>query len=189
MAGFPDANTYTLTMNGTLTLQPGSTNIVVVNKTSSVANDTVAGLTLLTMGGTLVITNVGNPLDGGDAIQLFSTTSGLYGGAFDKIIPATPGGGLVWDLSTLNTDGKLRVLRTGPPTNPTNITVTVSSGSLTLSWPSNYIGWTLQGQTNNAPNPGLSTNWHDVPNSAGTNVFIMPIDPVNGSVYYRMILK
>ncbi len=125
MAGFPDANTYTLTMNGSLTLQSGSTNIVIVNKTSTVANDTVAGLTLVTMGGTLVITNIGNPLDGGDAIQLFSTTSGLYNGSFASIIPATPGGGLVWDTSTLNSDGMLRVLRTGPPTNPTNITFSV----------------------------------------------------------------
>ena len=63
---------------------------MVVKKTGSVANDTVTGLTSVTMGGTLVINNVGNPLAGGDAIQLFSASSG-YSGSFDNIIPATPG--------------------------------------------------------------------------------------------------
>ncbi len=59
---------------------------------------------------------------------------------------------------------------------------------MTVSWPDSYIGWTLQGQTND-PGVGLSTNWHDVPDSAATNLFVMPIDPANGSVYYRMVLK
>jgi fibronectin-binding autotransporter adhesin len=185
--GFPDNNSYNLTMNGTLTLQTGSTNRVVVNKTSSVANDAVTGLTSVTMGGTLVINSVGNPLDNGDAIQLFFASGG-YIGSYDKIIPATPGGGLAWDLSTLNTDGKLRVLRTGPPANPTNIVFSASGNQLTMSWPTNYIGWTLQGQTN-APGIGITTNWHDVPGSTATNQFIMPISGANGTVFYRMILK
>lgn len=186
-AGFPDNNTYTLTMNGSLTLQSGSTNIVVVNKTGAVANDTVAGLTSVTMGGTLVITNVGNPLANGDAIQLFSASSG-YSGSFGNIIPTTPGASLVWDLSTLNSDGKLRVLRTGPPTTPTNIVFSLAGNQLTLSWPTNYIGWTLQEQTN-APGVGITTNWYDVPNSATTNQFIIPIDAAHGSVFFRMILR
>ena len=172
--GFPNSNTYTLTMNGNLTLQSGSTNLVVVNKTTSVANDTVAGLTSVTMSGTLVINNVGNPLAAGDAIQLFSASSG-YSISFANVIPATPGSGLAWDYSTLNSDGKLRVASSGPPSSPTNIVYPVSANQLTLSWPAGYIGWTLQGQTNN-PGAGLTTNWHDVPGSTATNEFIMPIE-------------
>jgi autotransporter-associated beta strand protein len=185
--GFPDNNTYNLTMNSTLTLQSGSTNLVVVNKTGSVANDAVTGLTSVMMGGTLVINSVGSPLAGGDAIPLFFASGG-YIGSYDKIIPATPGGGLAWDLSTLNSDGNLRVLRTGPPTTPTNMLFSVSANQLTLSWPSAYTGWTLQGQTNN-PSVGLTTNWHDVPGSTTTNQVVMPIGEANGSVFFRMILK
>jgi hypothetical protein len=57
---------------------------------------------------------------------------------------------------------------------------------LTLSWPSSYTGWTLQGQTN-APGVGLTTNWQDVPGSASTNVVIIPA--ADGSGFFRMILK
>lgn len=185
--GLPDNNTYTLTMSGSLTLQAGSTNVVVVKKTTSVANDTVTGLTSVTLGGTLVINNVGNALAGGDAIQLFSATSG-YAGSFSGIIPATPGSSLAWDTSTLNTDGKLRVVQTGPPSTPTNIVASVSGNQLTLSWPANYTGWTLQGQTN-APNVGLTPLWYDVPGSVSTNRIILPIDPTKGSAFFRMILK
>jgi hypothetical protein len=185
--GFPDGNTYTLTMNGNLTLQAGSTNLVIVNKTTSVANDTVAGLTSVTMGGTLVITNVGSALAAGDTIPLFSASIG-YNNSFNHVVPATPGSGLIWDYSTLNSDGKLRVASNGPPSSPTNMVYSMSANQLTLSWPASYTGWTLQGQTNNS-GVGLTTNWHDVPGSTATNQFIMPVSEANGSVFFRMILK
>jgi hypothetical protein len=186
--GFSDGNTYTLTMNGNLTLQSGSTNLVAVKKTTSVANDMVAGLTSVTMAGTLVINNVGNPLAAGDAIQLFSASSSGYHNGFANITPATPGSGLIWDYSTLNSDGKLRVASNGPPSSPTNIVYSVSANQVTLSWPASYVGWTLQGQTN-TPGVGLTLNWYDVPGSTATNEFIMPISEANGSVFSRMILK
>jgi autotransporter-associated beta strand protein len=183
--GFPDNNTYTLTMNGNLTLQAGSTNLVVVKKAVSVANDTVSALTAVAIGGTLVVSNFDNPLSSGDAIQLFSASR--YSGSFNNIIPAAPGANLVWDVSTLNTDGKLRVL-SGLPTNPTNIAISLTGNQVALSWPSNYTGWTLQGQTN-PPGVGLTTNWHDVPGSTATNRVIIPIGAANGSAFFRMILK
>jgi autotransporter-associated beta strand protein len=182
--GFPDNNTYTLTINGNLTLQAGSTNSVVVKKATSVANDTVAGLTSVAIGGTLVVNNVGNPLAGGDAIQLFSSTS--YSGTFNNIIPATPGAGLAWDQSTLDTDGNVRVIST-IPTSPTNLVFSVANNVLTLSWPSSYTGWTLQAQTN-PPGVGLTTNWFDIPGSATSNSLVVPIGAGNGSVFYRMSL-
>ncbi len=184
-AGFPDTSVNNLTITNALALQPGSTNIVVVNKTGSVANDKVIGLASVSIDGTLVITNVGGALAGGDAIQLFSASS--YSGLFANIIPATPGAGLTWDQSTLDTDGMLRVLSSGPNPNPTNMTFSVSGNQLTLAWPTNYTGWTLQGQTN-AAGVGITTNWHDVPGSAGVNQIVIPLSPANGSVFYRMAL-
>jgi autotransporter-associated beta strand protein len=131
--GFPDNNPYTLTMNGNLTLQSGSTNLVVVKKTTSVANDTVVGLTSVTMAGTLVINNVGNPLAAGDAIQLFSASSS-YSISFANVIPTTPGSGLIWDYSTLNSDGKLRVIAIPQP----DITdIMVGGGNVVLSGTNN----------------------------------------------------
>jgi len=107
--------TSTLTMNGNLTLQGGSTNVVDVNKTTSVANDQVAGPTLVTImsGAKLVINNLGNALAAGDAIPLFSATN--YSGSFSSIVPATPGAGLTWNTSTLDSDGTLRVVAVALP--------------------------------------------------------------------------
>jgi fibronectin-binding autotransporter adhesin len=183
--GLGGTSTASLAINGALSLGTGSTNVVVVNKTTGIANSKVTGLTSVAMGGTLVVANVGNALAGGDIIQLFSASGG-YVGNFANIIPLTPGANLTWDFSTINSDGMLRVLSSGPPTNPTNIVATLSGNQLTLSWPSNYTGWTLQGQTN-LPGVGLTTNWQDVPGSATTNLVIIPA--ANGSGFFRMILK
>jgi hypothetical protein len=71
--------------------------------------------------------------------------------------------------------------------NSTNIIASVSGGKLTLSWPQDHTGWTLQTQTN-AVGKGLGTNWVDVPASSGTNVVIVPINTTDGSVFYRLTL-
>jgi hypothetical protein len=68
---------------------------------------------------------------------------------------------------------------------PTNIVTGVTNGLLTLSWPSDYTGWTLQSQTNSI-SKGLGTNWADVAGSAATNKVIVPIASTNGSVFFRM---
>ena len=66
--------------------------------------------------------------------------------------------------------------------NPTNILFSVTGNQLTLSWPSDHTGWTLQTQTNSLTEAG----WVNVPGSAATNQIVIPINPSNGSVYYRM---
>ena len=66
--------------------------------------------------------------------------------------------------------------------NPTNITASVSGKTLTIAWPADHIGWILQAQTN-----GLSTGqWFDLPGSGGTNSVVIPINPANTSVFYRL---
>ena len=66
--------------------------------------------------------------------------------------------------------------------NPTNITASASSNTLTISWPADHIGWTLQAQTN-----GLSSGqWFDLPGSDDVNAVVIPIDPAYPSVFYRL---
>ncbi|MGH7952822.1 MAG: LamG-like jellyroll fold domain-containing protein, partial [Limisphaerales bacterium] len=72
--------------------------------------------------------------------------------------------------------------------NLTNIVFSASSGNLTLSWPPDHTGWTLQAQTNNL-SVGISTNWVDVANSSTTNQVIIPTNLTNGSVFYRLIYR
>lgn len=69
--------------------------------------------------------------------------------------------------------------------NPTNIVLTVVSNSLQLAWPSDHIGWRLEAQTN-APGVGFGTNWFDVAGASSTNLIRMPINPLTGSIYFRL---
>ena len=71
-------------------------------------------------------------------------------------------------------------------TNPTNLICKVVASQLTLSWPADHLGWRLQAQTNNLTH-GLGTNWIDVAGTAVTNQFSLPINPANGSVFYRLV--
>jgi hypothetical protein len=71
-------------------------------------------------------------------------------------------------------------------TNPTNIAFQFAANYLTLSWPSDHIGWRLQVQTNDLAQ-GLGTNWVDVPGSTSTNQMNISISPVEGAVFFRLI--
>ncbi len=75
--------------------------------------------------------------------------------------------GYTWDASTLGSDGKFKVLAVTPtvPTTPTNLTFVATSTNVSLSWPGNYLGWSLQVQTN-ALTVGLQTPpgaWFTIP--------------------------
>lgn len=71
---------------------------------------------------------------------------------------------------------------------PTNLVFSTANNQLTLSWPADHTGWTLQAQTNNL-SVGISTNWVDVAASAATNEVIIPINLTNGSVFYRLLYR
>jgi Concanavalin A-like lectin/glucanases superfamily len=69
---------------------------------------------------------------------------------------------------------------------PTNIMASVSGNHLTLTWPSDHMGWQLQVQTNNL-NVGLGTNWVNVSDSTNVNQMVVPLNATNGSVFYRLV--
>ena len=62
-------------------------------------------------------------------MKLFDATA--YSGEFANFNPATPGAGLLWDTSTLATDGVLRV-KVGNQTSPTFSNTAVVGSNLVL---------------------------------------------------------
>jgi hypothetical protein len=130
-------------------------------------------------GGTLVISNASTTaLTTSDTFQLFTASS--HTGNFASIA-GSPGTGLAYSFNP--NSGVLSVVVNTINTNPTNITVSgVSGGNMTLSWPADHLGWTLQ---SNAVSLTSSSNWFDyppstgsrdttqvtIPTGAGTNVF------------------
>ncbi|HWW02191.1 MAG TPA: autotransporter-associated beta strand repeat-containing protein [Candidatus Acidoferrum sp.] len=131
----------------------------------------------------LQLTFTPGTLTNGQSFKLFSAPA--YSGSFGGLNPPTPGTGLAWNTSLLYVSGILSVQRT-VATYPTNITAVVSSGSLSLSWPTDHLGWWLQVQTN-APGLGLGTNWLTIPGSSATTSAALPLDPANGSVFCRLV--
>jgi len=77
------------------------------------------------------------------------------------------------------------VVGSGVNTTPTNIVTSVSGNQLTLAWPADHTGWTLQSQTNTL-NAGLGSNWTTVSGSTTTNQMTFTIDPANPAVFYRL---
>ncbi|MCW1923866.1 autotransporter-associated beta strand repeat-containing protein [Luteolibacter arcticus] len=99
-----------LTLSGTTAMQIGRTG-------STLSTDKVSGITTVTYGGTLLVTNVGgNALQVGDSFQLFSATTRT--GSFATMTLQPPGAGLVWNTSTLATTGTISVAVAGALVNP-----------------------------------------------------------------------
>jgi iron-sulfur cluster assembly accessory protein len=73
-----------------------------------------------------------------------------------------------------------------PATNPAAIAYAAVNGTLKLSWPADHLGWRLQSQTNTGA-VGLTANWTDVIWATLTNQVVIPVNPANGTVFYRMI--
>ncbi|HOX02373.1 MAG TPA: PQQ-dependent sugar dehydrogenase [Candidatus Paceibacterota bacterium] len=92
-------------------------------------------------------------------------------------------------------DGELYALVTNTSANGTGgvvyrlfsmrLTVQLSGSMLDISWP--VAGGRLEAQAN-GPGIGIGTNWVTVPSSTATNHVVVPIDPANGSAFYRLAL-
>ncbi|HSU54046.1 MAG TPA: hypothetical protein VLT36_08325 [Candidatus Dormibacteraeota bacterium] len=97
-----------LNIGNVLTLSAGGNVIIEIDKTAG-TNDLVAGITGITYGGTLSISNLNTALAAGDSFKIFDSAT-YTPGSFDAIVPATPGMDLVWDTSRLAIDGTLKVI-------------------------------------------------------------------------------
>jgi hypothetical protein len=104
--------------------------------------------------------------------------------------PIVPAVNTKWDLASLiDTDPNGFINISFFPTTGTNITYSgfVDGGNFVshLQWPSEYIGWRLEEQTNSL-SVGISTNWTPVAGSSATNdVYITNSVSVPAS-FYRM---
>ena len=177
----PGFSIGTLVVTNLLTLQSGSTNLMEISATAH-TNDLITGMTSVSYGGRLIVTNLGGMLAAGDSFKLFD--SGSYGGNFTSLTLPPLTGNLVW-TNRLATDGTIAVI-SPVNTTPTNITFSVIGNSLQLIWPSDHIGWRLEAQTNTLAT-GLATNWFTVSDSSATNQMEFPISTVDGSVFFRLV--
>lgn len=107
-----------LSISNTLTLNGGGTNFMRISKTGGLAaSDLLQGMSSVSYGGALVVTNVtsdATPFSAGDTFQLFSSAG--FGGGFSTIVLPSLPSGLAWNTSQLAVDGSLSIIAgTTPP--------------------------------------------------------------------------
>jgi len=172
----PGASIGTLAISNRLTL--AGTTFVEVNSTNG-QSDLVQGVTNLTYGGSLVVSNIaGIQPTNGQTFQLF-TVPATFTGNFTGITPALTGGN-AWSFNPTN--GVLSVV-SGTASYATNISFSVTGGTLSLTWPATHLGWWAQSNSLGLANP---SNWFDIPGSSSlTNLNIIP-SPARTNVFYRL---
>lgn len=115
----PGTSIGTLTLNSAPTFN--GTNFMEINRNggSALADKIVLTSGTLNYGGTLVVSNAGATLTGGEVFTNFA--AGVYSGAFAATILPTLNGGLNWYTGMLTTNGTIRVNRS-PVANPVTFT-------------------------------------------------------------------
>jgi hypothetical protein len=132
-----------------------------LNQTAG-TNDVLQAGGAIAYGGTLSLANLGGTLASGQSYKLFAGST--YSTGFTSILPAIPRAGLIWDTSSLNVNGTLKIAAGATPRPPIGIS---SSGSnVILSGATSLAGVTyyLLSSTN-ASTPLV--NWHRL----ATNTF------------------
>jgi autotransporter-associated beta strand protein len=168
----PGAPDGILTINSNLTLA-GNT-FVQINKTTG-ARSQVAGLSGVTYGGTLTVTNVSGTLAPGDHFQIFPAIASASG-SFASI--SGPDG----VTFTFNPSTGVLTVASVVSVTPPNITFSASAGHLQFSWPSDHLGWTLQ---TNSINVAVPADWFAYPGSTTITNVSIPVS-TNGDVYFRL---
>ena len=175
----PGLSLGTLTIANSLTLAPGSFTTLEINATNGLSAR-VLGLTGVNYAGTLVLTNLAGPgtLTSGQTFQIFGVVPTATGNFTTITSPDTPG--VAWAF----TPGLGRLTVLAPTANyPTNLSLTVSNGALSLTWPATHLGWIAQSNIVSVANTNY---WFDIPGSSGvTNLNIIP-SPAQTNVYYRL---
>lgn len=72
----------------------------------------------------------------------------------------------------------------GVLTNQVSVSCQATGSTLTITWPVDHRGWSLQAQTNTLT-VGLTTNWVTIPGFESTNAAVLPRCPSN-AVFYRI---
>ena len=103
------------------------------------------------------------------------------------VLGTLPANVLAAHLDTSTSIIKLIITQvSGPSLTTPTLTNSFSGGNLTLTWPADHTGYHLQVQTNTL-STGLSTNWANWPGAEATNQETIPINTINGSVFFRLL--
>jgi len=140
--------------------------------------DLITVSTPVSYAGTLVLRNIGAPLQVNDTFTVFNAPN--YSGSF-TIVSQTAGQSVTWDTSNLLVNGTVRVASAG--TVPFSLVAGASGNILALSWSPSQLGLRLE---TNAVDVADMVSWFTYPGSTNvTNVNIV-INPSRTNVFFRL---
>jgi hypothetical protein len=180
----PGSSLAQIFITGNLVCSPGSTNLMDLNANTG-ASDTIVGMMNVTYRGTLQLSNLAGVLANGNSFTLFSATN--YFGAFDSVLPHSPGPNLRWNLDRLTVDGVLQVVAKTPSPPPVISGTTLSAGNLVITGGNGvpYDPCVLLTSTNIAATVWTTwvTNYFD---TSGNVIFTNPILPGEPARFFRL---
>jgi autotransporter-associated beta strand protein len=176
----PGDTTGALTINGWATNSGAIT--MQINVTNASMNSELIASRIDVNGATLTVTNLGPTITNGTKFTLFSP---VPTGTLSATNLTTGSTNYVWK-NDIAVDGSITLLGGGIPadTTRTNLSAAYSGGLLTLTWPTNHLGWYIQ---SNSVGLDVTNSWFNVPNSQGTNQIVLTPDLTKGEVFYRMV--
>jgi hypothetical protein len=152
---------------------------------AALTNDVLSVGGTLTCGGILAVTHTGDPLTENDSFRLLS--AGALTGSFTSLALPALSPGLVWNVSTLNSDGWLRVVVSNAV--PVIGSVSINSNEIVITGSGGAPGTTYSVVT--ATNVALPLpQWSSIATNAfdagGNFAFTNTIAPADGQQFFRL---
>jgi hypothetical protein len=175
--GDTTGGTGTLTVTNKLVLN-GTLNFEVNHGLPNSADKIVTLGTFTNAGATLNVTTVGAAVQAGDSFVLFDRAVSNFAAVNLPVLSAP----LSW-TNKLAVNGSIAVV-SGVSLTPVVVTNVPNGANLTLSWPTDHIGWRLVSHTN----PALPmATWSTVAGSTTVSTINITINTNNPQVYYRLV--
>jgi hypothetical protein len=190
-AVFVLGNSCTLTNSSVNAFLIGSNNCnlgtlsLLIDGTNAAFNQT-NGTMAISAGTSVKVNNTGAILKPGIHPLITVATNGKPGrvtGALPSVVVAGNGAAGAVSLQT-NLSGGLDLSVTSTiASNPTNMNYTFANGAVTLTWPSDHLGWIAQSNSLGLAN---SNSWFDILGSQSVTNLVVPIVPANANIFYRL---
>jgi hypothetical protein len=123
------------------------------------------------------VTNVGGPFQGGEVFHLFNHPVTFSTVTLPTVSPP------LYLTNRLAIDGTITIGGVSPI--PPTITFSSTGTSMSVSWPPNHLGWTLQ---TNAVSLTATNQWFPYPNSQTVTNVTIPIQKNKSPVFLRLVL-
>ncbi|MBC8096947.1 MAG: autotransporter-associated beta strand repeat-containing protein, partial [Akkermansiaceae bacterium] len=169
--------------NLTLGHAAGPTTLVITNLTDPLTPVITAAAAVTLTGNCILTIPTADSVVPGSVYPLVKYGSLGGAGSFLLSVPASVTATLTNDTSNLWIALNVTAVQT-VNTNPTNITATVSGDTLSLTWPGDHLGWTLQTNSVSLADPG---QWFVYPGSALVTNVNITLDASKTNVFFRLV--